>query len=631
MTFLDTRMTRGRRTLRLSSVLNGDISSRTLLNRINAAIAAPDIGTVVIDRSYNFTFARDATLSLLVIPSTGRRIVAEKQSVFDTPGFSNTVSTDNHRKYLFTLAGSEGSPVSMTADLVKGDDRVFINTAGLTAGMKIRLSSDKTFIEDGTKMSFASASVGLYDAVEVGQTITQGAASATVAGRYPLANSSSTFAGFVLDNIVGTFNDTTNVFQGANDLGIPTGVFNGVTLSTEKQGEIVEIYEVNSDNVRFFPPARDSYATANNATVTPLAMVGPTEFEGVAATGVGQLLDSGAQPIRGDRFIDATLANKLSLIDTRAHAFDNGIFVYSSVDGYARGNRWTTEITSDAAARNVIGYGLGLSNACQDWLVEHNTLAGWKHALVQTESGISPGVTRDIMFSNNHITQTWNFAIAAHTNADGLNTYHNVIQGCSGGIEAGCRNFKSGYNEIRGLQFVAGELGTGIAITEICEQVHSSHDRVIGGGFGLRMQDSLSPGLVSPNVGPSRIHIDNFYAESSNQCAVRLWWSGIGDRGDIQITNLQTRDIGQPVDSNGNPTAGASLAAVSLDIRGTANGSLTGVKIEGGDLRGYTGNSVASIVTQYVDGHVSNVSYTNHAAPSFPPSSNITQSNINAY
>jgi hypothetical protein len=401
----------------------------------------------------------------------------------------------------------------------------------------------------------------------------------------------------------------------------------GTTVGTEEQGEIVTVAAVGSTSFDTFSPLQDDYAVSDNARVVKQSPMAGIEMEGVRAIGAGMLSTSASAAVAGDRMLHMVMCQGLVLEELSSEFMDGGSFIYSSDGGRATRFKALFE-TTDAATRNVNQYGLALVNACQDFIVDQADIKGGKHGVVQTESSLVRGVTRRCKVIDSVVSGTWNYALPVHTNAEQWTVERNVMLGCSGGIEAGCRSVVSRNNEVRFTRYDASVLGVGLGITEICEDVLSEGDRFYGGGFGVRLETDVAPALVAGSVGPTKIRLKDTYIEDANQDGIRIEWTGAGARADIELTNISTRGIGRPVDVGGYPTSGAATAASSIDIRGNASGSLTRVKIDGANLQGWAGNSTACVVTQFCTGvHATGISYADHAAPSIGTTDVVTADN----
>jgi len=402
----------------------------------------------------------------------------------------------------------------------------------------------------------------------------------------------------------------------------------GGTVGTEECGEIATVVSTTATGFTFYPAAQDSYTVADAAKVQKLTMA-RIGLEGLRAIGPGQF----ATDVVGDRMLHLVWCDGLEIDGLASEYFDNGNYLYSCPDGRATDFR---AIFQPAGGRTSNQYGLAAVNACQDFVIDSAYIVSGKHGVVQTESSIARGVTRRLTVKNCTVTGTWNYGIAMHTNAEQITVERNTVVGCSGGLEAGCRSFVSRNNTIRQLRYLAGDLGTGIGINEVCEDVLSSGDRVYDGGFGIRLETGVVP-LLSGSVGPVKIKIENFLASGSNQDGIRIKWDGAGARYDVDLRDICTFGIGQPVDAvTGLPdAAGVPTAASSIDVRGNAAGDLGRVKVDGANLQAFTGsggtNTATALITQFCAGvHVNDVSYVNHAAPSLS-GTGVVSSEINAW
>lgn len=403
----------------------------------------------------------------------------------------------------------------------------------------------------------------------------------------------------------------------------------GGTIGTEEQGEIATVTYVGDDRFAVMPPLQDTYLTADSTRVHKLSMLRGIAMEGVRAVGPGMLSSGPEMPVLGDRMLHLALCDGLRIDGAASEYFDNGSYLYSCVDGAVRDWRAVFE-TQNAQARNQNQYGLGLVNACQDFLVDSAYVLGGKHGVVQTKSGLYRGITRRCKIRNGTVIGTWNYGIATHTNGERWEVESNYLEGCSGGIEAGCRSMVSRNNEIRFLRYLAGYLGAGIGITEVAENILSENDRIYGGGYAVRLETSVVP-LLAGSTGPKNIRVKGLYSEDQNQDALRILWSGVGVRYDVELTDISTRGIGRPVDADGLPTTGASAAASSIDVRGNASWALNRVKISGANLQGWPGNTTTCAITQYCNGvHADGISWANHAAPSIG-TTNVVAANNNAF
>lgn len=388
----------------------------------------------------------------------------------------------------------------------------------------------------------------------------------------------------------------------------------GGTVGTEEQGEILTVMSVGSDRFGVLPAIQDDYTTANMARVHKLAMLRGVTFEGLRAIGPGMLSNSGAAVI-GDRMFHLVGMDGLLIRECTSDFLDNGSYIYSSIDGEVSGFRAIFE-TSNAATRAVNQYGLALVNSCQDFLIDSAYIVGGKHGVAQTESSILRGVTRRCVVRNSSVFGTWNFGIAAHTNAEQFTAQGNEIQGCNAGIEAGCRDFTSRNNTIRFLP--DADMGIGIGVTDIPENVLSDGDRIYGGRFGFRANTTAFP-KFSGSVGPFEITVKNFYAEKFSQAGIQLLSALSGPFFNFEMTGIRTYQAGE--------TPSGITAAPSISIDGPFNR----VRINGANLMAASTNVSACIATTgIIDGRVSNVNYNGHGAPSLS-GTDVTSSNVVAY
>jgi hypothetical protein len=343
-------------------------------------------------------------------------------------------------------------------------------------------------------------------------------------------------------------------------------------------------------------------------------MVRGVTFEGLRAIGPGYL-NNGATAVSGDRMFHLVGMDGLVIRDCASEFLDNGSYIYSSVDGEVSGFRAIFQ-TTDATTRAMNQYGLGLLNACQDILVDSAYVIGGKHGVVQSESSLLRGVTRRCIVRNSTVFGTWNFGIAAHTNAEQFTAQGNEVQGCNAGIEAGCRDFISRNNTIRFLP--DANIGVGIGVTDIPENIVSEGDRVYGGRFGFRLNTTSFP-KFSGSVGPGEITVKNFYAERFSQAGVQMLSALAGPIYNFEMTGIRTYQAGD--------TATGITAAPSITI----SGPLNRVRIDGANLMAAPTNTSACIVTSGItDGRVSNVNYDGHAAPSLG-GTDVTSANVAAY
>ncbi len=558
-----------------SNLVNGPLDSVAKIEFLNAAMADAGTEAFIFDRSYDITVARTAsingsTTNIFRIPSNLKRVIGDPDLPLDMSSMAAQI-TDGQQRRLFVCTGTQNAVAAyLTNDAAFGAETIIVGTVGMAL----------MTLEPGSKVRITSD----------------------------------------------------KEFIGGGD------------PATEAQGEIATVVSVGADRFVITPPLFDSYAVADNARVLEVFPHVGLHMEGVSAIGPGMLRDgsdSVADAVDGDRFFYSEYADMIRLRSLNVRNFDNmGVSLYSSDDYEVTNCRFQFE-TENAKDRARNQYGVAIFNASQDGLIADNILVGGKHGVVQSESGTYRGVTRRMNVRGNTVMATWNFGIATHTNVELVTVADNEILGCTHGIEAGCRSFTSKNNKIRFLRFIAdsspgagdGEGGIGINVSDVAENIVSEGDQVYGGGWGFRCDTSVFS-LFSGSVGPTGIRITNFYSQDANQDAVKILWDGSGVRSDIDITGLQTRNVGRPVDVNGLPTSGSPNGANSFDISGNASGRLERVRIAGANLHGWgtAGGTVCGAVS-YGDGvHMCDISYSGRAAPTtFGSSTGVVTSNNNAW
>ena len=383
----------------------------------------------------------------------------------------------------------------------------------------------------------------------------------------------------------------------------------GGTVGAEECGEIITVMSTSGDNITFLPPAQDSYTTAFAAKVQKLTMATGIRMEGLAAIGPGQFTTDTV----GDRMFHMIWCDNLLVDGCTSDYMDNGNYFYSCVDSRIVNFRATFQPQN---ARNSNQYGIAIVNACQDLIVDSAFINGGKHGIVQTESSIARGVTRRCKIKNSSVFGAWNFGIATHTNAEQLIVEGNYVQGCNGGIEAGTRDVTTRNNEIRFLP--DANIGVGIGVTDIAENVTSIGDRVYGGRWGFRLNTTAFP-LFSGSVGPFEITVKDFYAEKFSQDGIQILSALAGPFFNIQMENIRTYQAGE--------TAAGITAAPSIEV----TGPFRRLRIDGANLHAASTNNSACIVTNGINGaRVSNVNYINHAAPSLS-GTDIVTSNVSSF
>lgn len=383
----------------------------------------------------------------------------------------------------------------------------------------------------------------------------------------------------------------------------------GGTIGAEECGEIVTVMSTSGDDVSFLPPAQDSYTMSYAAKVQKLTMATGIRIEGLNGAGAGQFTTDTV----GDRMFHMIWCDNLSMDGCTSGYFDNGNYFYSCVDSNINNMRATFQPQNGRSANQ---YGIALVNACQDTIVDSAFINGGKHGIVQTESSIAKGVTRRCKVINSSVFGTWNFGIATHTNAEQLKIASNHVQGCSGGIEAGTRGVITENNEIRFLP--NANIGVGIGVTDVAENVTSIGDRVYGGRWGFRLNTTSFP-LLSGSVGPFEITIRDFYAEKFSQDGIQIFTEMTGPFFNIQMDGIRTAQAGE--------TSSGITAAPSIEVTGNFNR----VRINNANLHAASTNSSACIVTSGIsNGRVSNVNYQNHSAPSLA-GTDVTSNNVSAF
>jgi len=354
----------------------------------------------------------------------------------------------------------------------------------------------------------------------------------------------------------------------------------GGTVGAEEQGEITTVTTVAADRFTVEPPLFDSYATADVARVQKLAMH-KGSLRNLTLRGPGQFTTDTV----GDRGLHYIWSDGLVIEDVEADWLDNGNYLYSCPDLSVSRMRWRFD---EQNARLANQYGLALVNACQDALVDHCGGINGKHGIVQTESSLAPGVTRRVHVRKASVQGTWNYGVSAHTNAEDWTVCQSEIANCNAGIEAGCRKFYSEFNNIQLLP--NADIGVGIGISDICEEVYSSNDRVSGGRFAFRLDgvidiigpDFTNPGLFVGSTGPREIHITDLFAEGFTADGISLAADPAKPGANVAIRNFVTRNAGA-----------TAFAPQAIDIAGP----WTNVIIDGGDFHGAGSGATGCILT----------------------------------
>lgn len=354
----------------------------------------------------------------------------------------------------------------------------------------------------------------------------------------------------------------------------------GGTASAEKQGEISTVVAVTSTSFQIEPPLFDDYAMADSARVVKLTMH-KGRLSNLILRGCGFWTGN----VEGDRGIDYRLSDNLVIEDVRTEYLDSGNYLYSCPD--LRVDNFSAifgEVADDGlggTTRTVNQYGLGIANACQDAVIQNCHITNGKHGIVQTEGPIAQGVTRRLTIKDCTVRGTWQYGIAAHTNAENIEVRFNKIVNCLGGIEAGCRNFRSEGNVVELTRNVGR--GNCFAINDIAEHVVSVNDRFYGGRFAV-LHNSNGSGdnvLFSGSAGPKKLHFIDTYAEGFSQDGISLTTAAPRQGDDVLIRNLVVRNAGNGI---GAPQA--------IDIQGPWGN----VIIDGGDFEGNGSGGAACIL-----------------------------------
>ena len=382
----------------------------------------------------------------------------------------------------------------------------------------------------------------------------------------------------------------------------------GGSPTTEKAGEIVTVTSVGSATFEFQPPINDNYPVVDVTRVNKLTMNTRNSFNGIHIIGPGQFNTDTI----GDRGFHLVYMDRLSVEGCDVSYCDNaGIYAYSCPDSAIKEMR----VLFDETGTNTVNqYGIAMVNACQDFeVVDCATILG-KHGVIQTESSLAPGVSRRLTIRDCKVEGTWNVGIGTHTNAEFIEVIRNQMQGCNAGIEAGSRVFRSEGNTVQFLP--DNDIGAGIFISDIADNVRSRNDSVFGGRFAFRYGD---PSLFAGSSGPRRFQVDDLYATDFSQAGISINSTHVGTTENIHISNVETRRAG-------NAPSGVT-AAPSIDI----DGDFSKVTIDNCDLQAETGNTSACIVTTGIsNGRVNVVNYSGHTAPILG-GTDVTSNNVAVY
>lgn len=379
----------------------------------------------------------------------------------------------------------------------------------------------------------------------------------------------------------------------------------GGDVGIEEQGEIITVTDVSTVGFSFQPPAQDTYLTADVARVAKLTMARGITMEGIRGIAPGQF----ATDTIGDRMFHMIWADGLQIDGCESDYFDNGSYFISCVDSVVRNMRYQFQEKNERESNQ---YGIALVNACQDMQIISAYGINGKHGIVQTESNLARGISRRNTIERNTVLGTWNHGIAMHSTSEDWYVYCNHVQGCAGGIELGARRSRSKGNEIRFLSNAV--LGSGIGLSDVPEDISSEDDRVYGGLFGFRLNTTSFPPFSGATVG--KISVRNMYVDGARTAGVQIISALAGPFSDVEITNLNTRNIGA------SDSAGTSI---------TVNGPFNRVRIDGGNLQAATGNEAGCILTAGItDGRVRNIDYAGHAAPILG-GTDVTSANVGAF
>jgi len=307
----------------------------------------------------------------------------------------------------------------------------------------------------------------------------------------------------------------------------------GGTADAEKQGEIVTVTSVGSTGFTCEPPLADSYSTSDTARVAKLTMH-TGSVENLLLIGPGQFTTD----VVGDRGLHYVWSKNLRLTGVDTQLLDNGNYLYSCVGLRASEIRWRFD---EQNSRTVNQYGFALVNACQDVLVTGCFGLNGKQGIVQTESSLAPGVTRDVLLFDNDIYGTWNYGIAMHTNAEQITVSTSRIKNCNAGMEAGCREFTSMFNEIRFLP--NANIGVGIGVNDIADGVYSTGDRIYGGRYAFQFDGNDRPVFVG-SAGPRRFRIIDMFADGFANDGIQMVFASGTPGDDIEIHDFKVINAG---------------------------------------------------------------------------------------
>lgn len=593
----------GTNALYLSTIWRNDLASAEDVVRLNTEIDKSRFSHIIQDVSYNLTLPRSdyvngSATKLLSIPAYKHFEVKGGHRFDLTP-----MGTSGQPKYLVRIEGTGPVATPVVSDIPAGSNYCDLGSEsamasqGLGRGDDVQLVTDKLFFNGSTVQLTLTGEV----LVSVGETLTQASTGASGIVEASVISGSRSLITLKASGIFNTTNQLTGSVSGA--LGANSVPY--YIAIPEAQGEIVQVTSLTSTGFYFYPPAQDTYLVASNLIARKLNMAKGIRFDGLNAAGPGEF-DTNTE---GDRMMHIIWAKDLRLDSCVSDHLDNGGFwLYSCWDGEAVNCKATTQPNP---ARSANKYGFALSNACQDFLVRSLTTIGMKHGGVFTESDIARGVTRRCFFDDGAHFGTSNYALAGHTNHENCGYRRNKINGCNAGVELGFLDALSEQNEIRFLP--NANSGTGIGIADIALRATSKGDKVYQGRYGLRLNTTTFP-IISGSTGPSKIVVSDFYAEAQSERGIEIAWNGSGDRFDVELNKIVTREMGKDGTS-----PGVDSAAPSVLIKGNASGNLGRIRLHDISAHSAAGNTSRSILVQFMDGcHATAISYGGgHTAPAY--------------
>lgn len=593
----------GMNALYLSTIWRNDLAVADDVARLNSAIADTRFSHIIQDVSYNLTLPRSENVN----GSPTKLLAMPAQKHFEVKGGHrfdlSPMGTSGQPKYLMRIEGTSPAATAIVADISAGSNYCDLGTPSamaalaLVRGDDVQITSDKLFFNGSTIQLTLAGEV----LVALGETLTQASTGASGVVETTSISGSRSLITLKATGIFNTTNQLSGSFSGA--LGANSVPF--YVAIPEAQGEIVQVTSVTADGFYFYPPAQDNYAAADNAIARKLNMAKGIRIDGLTANGTGEF-DTDTV---GDRMLNAVWAKDLRLDSCVSDHMDNGgFYLYSCWDGGAINCKATTQPNP---ARTANKYGFALVNACQDFVVQSLTTIGMKHGGVFTESDIARGVTRRCYFDDGSHFGTSNYALAGHTNHENCGYRRNKINGCNAGVELGFLDALSDRNEIKFLP--NANIGIGIGITDVAIRTTSKGDRVYNGRYALWLNTTSLP-IISGSTGPSKISVNDLYAEAQSVAGIEIEWNGTGDRFDVEVNKVVTRDIGLDGTS-----PGVDSDIPSILIRGNASGNLGRIRLHDISTHSATGNTAAAILVQYMDGcHATAISYGGgHTPPAY--------------